>query len=130
MSNISAAEMLLLQQFLLWRTKAAFKATKAIIKATTRVATNFSTKGTKVVIKGSTKAKEKDTRVAVNGMTMVRRVVVANQLQIMVKILLPNVNLSKNVNLPHPHILQRCPVVDGKRRQWLKRENQGRKPQS
>ena len=68
--------------------------------------TNFSTKGTKVVIKGGTRAREKDTRVAVNGMTMARKVVVVNQLQIMVKILLVNVNLPKNVHLPHPHRLQ------------------------
>ena len=52
-------KVLLLQQHLLGRPKAAFKVTKAIIKATTRVVTNFSTKGTKVVIKGATKAREK-----------------------------------------------------------------------
>ena len=64
-------KMLLLQQHLLGCPRAASKVIKAIIKAITRVATNFSTKGTKVVIKGGTTAREKDTRVAVTGTTMV-----------------------------------------------------------
>ena len=85
--------------------------------------TQLSTKGTKVVIRGGTKAREKDTRVAVNGMTMARKVVVVNQLQIIVKILLANVNLLKNIHLPHPHRLQLYPVVDSKLQQWLKRKN-------
>ena len=107
-------KILLLQQHLLGRPRVASKVTKAIIRATTRVVTNFNTKGTKVVIKGGTKAREKDTKVAVNGITMAQRVAVVNQLQIMVKSLLANVNLLKNVHLPHPHRLQQYPVVDSK----------------
>ena len=92
-------KMLLLQQHIFERPRAAFKVTKAIIKANPRVVTKFSTKGTKVVIKGGTKAREKDTRVVVNRITMARRVMVANLLQIMVEIFLPNVNLPKNIHL-------------------------------
>ena len=115
----------LLQQHLLGRHRAASKVTKAVIKATTKVVTKLYTKGTKV----GTKAKEKDTREAVNRMKMTRRVVVVNQLQIMVKIMLVNVNPPKNVHFPYPHRLQRCLVVDSKQQQSLKRENQGRKSQ-
>ena len=63
-------KIILLQQHLLGRPGAASKVTKAIIKTITRVVPNFSTKCTKVAIKGGTRAREKDTRVAINGMTM------------------------------------------------------------
>ena len=97
--------MLLLQQHLIGCRRATFKVAKVGIKATTRVVTNFRTEGTKVVLNGGTRAREKDTRVAINGMTMAQRVAAVNQLQIMVKSLLANVNLHKNVHLPHPHRL-------------------------
>ena len=71
-------KMLLLQQHLLGRSRVASKVIKVIIKAIARVVTNFSTKGTKVVIKGGTRAEEKDTRVAVNRMIMARKVIVVN----------------------------------------------------
>ena len=67
--------------------------------------TNLSTKGTKVVIKGGNKARENYTRVAINGMTIAQRIVVAIHLQIMVKNLLKNINLPKHIHLPHPHRL-------------------------
>ena len=105
---------LLLQQHLLRRPKAASKVTKVIIKATTRVVTNFSTKGTKVLIKGGTRAREKDTRVAANGVTMAQKVMLANQLQLMVMILLVNMIFPKNIRLLYPHRFQQCPVVDSK----------------
>ena len=70
--------MLVLQQHLLGCPRAASKVTRVVIKATTKVVTNLSTKGTKVMIKGGTKAKEKDTKVAFNGMAMTRTVLVAN----------------------------------------------------
>ena len=50
-------KMLLLQQDLVGRPRAASKVIKAIIKAITRVVTNFNTKGTKIVIKGDTMAR-------------------------------------------------------------------------
>ena len=53
-------KMVLLQQHLLGRPRAAFKVTKAIIKVTTGVFINFSTKGVKMAIKGGTRAREKD----------------------------------------------------------------------
>ena len=59
-----------------------------------------------MVIRGGAEAREKDTRVAVNGITVAQRVLVVNQLQIIVKTLLANVNLHKKVHLPHPHRLQ------------------------
>ena len=78
-------KMLLLQQHSLGCPRVAFRVTKALIKATTRVDTSLSTKSTKVVIRGSIKAMEKDTKVAVNRVTMAQRVIAVNQLQIIVK---------------------------------------------
>ena len=71
---------LLLQQHLLGCPRAAVKVTKAVIKATTRVVTNFSTKSTKMVIKWGTRAREEYTMVAINGMTRAQRATVMNQL--------------------------------------------------
>ena len=80
MSNVSAAENVTAAAALTWAPQGSFQGNQGNIKAITRVVTNFSTKGTKVVIKGGSKAREKDTRVAVNGVTMAQTVVVANQL--------------------------------------------------
>ena len=76
-----------------------------------------------MVIKGGTRARKKDTKVPVNGMIMARKVVMANQLQIIIKILLANMNLLKDIHVPQPNRLQLYLVVDSKRQQWLKREN-------
>ena len=70
--------------------RAASKVTKAVIKATTRLVTNFSTKSTKVVIKGGTRAREKDTKVDSNEIKIAQRVKAVNKLQIIVKSLLEN----------------------------------------
>ena len=86
-------KMLLLLLHSLRYTKAASKVTKEVIKATSKVVTKVITKVTKAVIGGPTKAREKTTRVVVNSMKMVLRVMLGKQLQIGVKIPLANWNL-------------------------------------
>ena len=57
-------------------------------------------------IREQTKAREKATKVAINGMTMDRMVVEVKKLQIMVKVLLANVNVRNSFGFPHPYRLQ------------------------
>ena len=73
--------MLLLRWHLLGHPRAVSKLTRAVsnlsktvVKVTTKVVTCVTTKATKVGVKGDIKARERATKVAINRMTMVRRV--------------------------------------------------------